>query len=194
MFAVDAHCMLIVNSFELVFWPLLVCHLPYCSVLSKIGMVLHSVLFIEWFNCIVKDCFIKAESVCVCIEMKWCRLCLISVLQDVSFLFSHKNRLIDNIIQFCRSFEEDEHSAIWSLEYRCIQYTFAYLHSVEVIRPLFKCLWLAVPMVAIARAQYLGRRLTVYRGRSCGVSWLEGCADSWSLGHVARVLHCQTRG
>lgn len=186
--------MLIVNSFELVFWPLLVCHLPYCSVLSKIGMVLHSVLFIEWFNCIVKDCFIKAESVCVCIEMKWCRLCLISVLQDVSFLFSHKNRLIDNIIQFCRSFEEDEHSAIWSLEYRCIQYTFAYLHSVEVIRPLFKCLWLAVPMVAIARAQYLGRRLTVYRGRSCGVSWLEGCADSWSLGHVARVLHCQTRG
>ena len=47
MFAVDAHCMLIVNSFELVFWPLLVCHLPYCSVLSKIGMVLHSGLFIE---------------------------------------------------------------------------------------------------------------------------------------------------
>lgn len=112
----------LINSFELVFWPVLVCHLPYCSVLSKIGMVLHSVLFIEWFNCIVKDCFIKTESVCVCIEMKWCGLCPISVLKDVSFLFSHKNRLVDNITQFRGSFEEDEHSAIWSLEYRCIQY------------------------------------------------------------------------
>ena len=112
----------LINSFELMFWPVLVCHLPYCSVLSKIGMVLHSVLFIEWFNCIVKDCFIKTESVCVCIEMKWCRLCPISVLKDVSFLFSHKNRLVDNITQFRGSFEEDEHPAIWSLEYRCIQY------------------------------------------------------------------------